>query len=263
MNHENKFLSDKTLLLGVYQDYKQLKRLKRLEDNELKLLDLEIEQFKRDKLAEWMNATPNWLEISDQLDHGEPLPYELTKEYCDKIAQYNKQRDDILNHSFASEMFWDISNTKVGKACERIGLNEYHRFKKYRKRCEYLFNMKRRLFFLTFTFSNESFARFTENALKRRVLAWLRDNCEYFIANKDFGSENARFHMHALVIAKNDFIDVSSWPLGFFFAKVCGKRYKDRLAIEQYIIKLSRHAIKETTKDNRICYCRLFAENGI
>lgn len=195
------------------------------------------------------------------------LPYQKDQSYQARVSELEndiKEAKDNMLPCF--EEYETFVNSPFGSIASRINYNSYKRCQKLEKRIEHMFALKRRVFFLTFTFNDEALTRYTEKSLKKAVLAFVRKSCDFYIVNKDFGAQNARLHFHAIVVSKNNKIDVKAWSdrYGFMLYRVCGKRKRDQQNIKLYVTKLSRHTVKETTaKDERLIYCRAFALNGI
>ncbi len=111
------------------------------------------------------------------------------------------------------------------------------------------------VYFLTFTFTDDTLNNTNDDSRRQFVRRWLNDNTSNFVANIDFGEQNGREHYHALVNA--DYIDISTWlkhgAMKYEIVKVDIKSI-DKMA--KYINKFLNHAIKETTKRQHIIYKR-------
>lgn len=112
--------------------------------------------------------------------------------------------------------------------------------------------------FLTLTFTNEYLNEYFTNqdrdyvSLKAIVRKWLKNFHTDYICNIDFGKQNERVHFHCLIAL--DYIEYDSWHYGNMdFKKVVNC---DSKAIGSYILKLTNHAIKNSTKENRVMYSR-------
>lgn len=85
-----------------------------------------------------------------------------------------------------------------------------------------------------------------------KINRWLRKlKCNY-IGNVDYGEINGRIHYH--VIVQCDYVDYDSYKYG----SINGERIvvNNVDALKRYIVKLSNHACKESTKrEERILKC--------
>lgn len=108
--------------------------------------------------------------------------------------------------------------------------------------------------FLTFTFTDEILETTTFDTRRQKVRRFLSSyNCPY-VANVDYGKTNGREHYHALI--QTNKIDYKKYNYGAINGKrVSGTNSGVKLA--KYIAKLTNHAIKHTTRQNRIIYDRL------
>lgn len=108
--------------------------------------------------------------------------------------------------------------------------------------------------FLTLTFTDSSLDSYDFTYLKNYVRKFLKTQCSNYVCNADYGSLNNRLHFHALVVPKNDLIDYSLYSLGAINGR---KVYSpNSIRLSRYILKLSYHAIKDSTDNNRLIYSR-------
>lgn len=268
--------TQKTALKSACLDEKRLRFASQKQELEINKREQELRDFERDSLLSWVNEDRErnmalLYERSarafneDQQLERELLPYEKQERYIKERERLRENVERAKNPQIDYlELYESFLSLPIGKDAYRTNTNAWKREKRLRGRVRYMFQTKRPVFFLTFTFNNESLSHYSEKHLKRAVLKWVHNFADIFIVNKDFGSQNARLHYHALVVAKSDFVDLSTWSLGYFFARVCGKRASDIANLGAYVAKLSRHAIKESAAtDERIVYSRCFALNGI
>lgn len=263
--------TQKTALKSACLDERRLRFASRKQELEITKREQELRDFERDSLLSWLNSDRerNMALLNDRALRSFGEDYETEQLPYQKEAHYIKERKRLSDNIKRSpidviEQYERFLSLPIGKDAFRTNTNAWKREKRLRARVRYMFEAKRPVFFLTFTFNNESLERYSEKQLKRAVLRWVNTYGDIFIVNKDFGAENARLHFHALVVAKNDFVDLSTWSFGFFFSRVCGKRASDIANLGSYVAKLSRHAIKESAAtDERIVYSRCFALNGI
>lgn len=143
------------------------------------------------------------------------------------------------------------------------------------KRIDFMLDNYDNLYFLTFTFNDNTLKKLNRDSRRQKISRWLSKYCNIYVANVDYGSKTEREHYHALVslIDKNILIDSGfkdnkghikydikkefyyNGKVGFTDGiEIYDKHY---LKISHYINKLSNHAFKDTTKQNRIIYSKL------
>lgn len=268
--------TQKTALKSACLDERRLRFASRKQELEINKREQELRDFERDSLLSWVNEDRdrNMALLYERSERAfnedqelelELLPYEKQERY---IRERERLRENVKRAKSPQidylELYERFLSLPIGKDALRVNTNSWKREKRLRSRVRFMFETKRPVFFLTFTFNNESLSQYSEKRLKRAVLKWVHEYADIFIVNKDYGAENARLHFHALVVARNDFVDLSTWSFGYFFARVCGKRASDIANLGAYVAKLSRHAIKESAAtDERIVYSRCFALNGV
>lgn len=109
--------------------------------------------------------------------------------------------------------------------------------------------------FLTIDFSPEDLSSTTEKERRRIVCEYLKENTNNYVANIDFGELKGREHYHAII--QSDFVDIHSWKLSGWVkyehvrANTCSA---ERLS--HYITKMTRHALKHSTKRYNVIYSR-------
>ena len=106
--------------------------------------------------------------------------------------------------------------------------------------------------FVTLTFSNDVLDSTSVSTRRKYVQKYLKSKSSHYIANIDYGNKNEREHYHAVILI--DQID-DTWEYGFAKYK---KVYKanSEIALSRYVLKLTNHAIKESTKQNFCIYSR-------
>lgn len=113
--------------------------------------------------------------------------------------------------------------------------------------------------FLTLTFKDSVLASTSAETRRRYVARFLKKHCLKYAANIDFGDpikHTGREHYHAIVWAEK--IPHKPWAK---YGNIDFKRIRnqdlDLTRTSKYIVKLSRHAMKETCgKTNRLIYSR-------
>lgn len=154
-----------------------------------------------------------------------------------------------------------------GYCCDRRDLQEgrkinnasYHRTKRLKERIEWMLE-KDKGYFITLTFTDDTLNSTSAETRKVYVKRWLKENCFYYVANIDYGSENKREHYHAVVILKDKRMNFKEWhKYGALLSETINtsRSKKTSLKLAKYVDKLTNHAIKETTKRQALIYSRL------
>lgn len=108
--------------------------------------------------------------------------------------------------------------------------------------------------FLTLTFSDETLSKTSRETRRRYVVRYLKSVSDNYVANIDYGGENGREHYHALV---NGRIQYGDWhKYGAIKGELIKNHTTDYKRVARYVSKLTNHAIKNTTKGNRVIYSR-------
>lgn len=108
--------------------------------------------------------------------------------------------------------------------------------------------------FLTLTFTDETLANTSPETRRRYVTRFLKEQCDLYVANIDFGKNKGREHYHAVVASGH--IDLTPWhKLGAIKAQHIRDNSNPK-KLASYVAKLTNHAIKETCKRSAIIYSR-------
>lgn len=111
-------------------------------------------------------------------------------------------------------------------------------------------------YFLTLTFTDGVLEKTTQKTRRTYVSRWLKKVSIRYVGNIDFGDRNGREHYHALVEAECP--PPKSWKYGFMDRpRKVGNTEADRDKISKYTTKLTRHALKESTKGDKVKFPRL------
>lgn len=108
-----------------------------------------------------------------------------------------------------------------------------------------------KLIFGTLTFNDESLNKTSKITRRRYVARFLKENCESYIANIDFGEENEREHYHFVGLCKSK-IKKSSWKYGFDSYNEIPKTKEGLQRVKQYLLKLNNHSYKTSTRNERV-----------
>lgn len=110
--------------------------------------------------------------------------------------------------------------------------------------------------FLTLTFTDKVLETTSKDTRRRYIARALKTMSDHYIANIDYGKKKEREHYHAIVLA--DKVSQEQWLYGNLdYERVRVHEEDSPVKIAKYINKLTNHAIKETTQQNRLIYSRL------
>lgn len=161
---------------------------------------------------------------------------------------------------YHNELVSNYSQEEI-KEAERVNNASYHRVKRLNDRIFQMLNNKNSIF-VTLTFAPDVLAKTSGETRKKYIKRYLKEQCIQYVANIDFGKKNGREHYHAVVIPKNDKLDNKAYNYGSIdFERV--RNYGESTLeltskkMAKYVAKLTNHAIKTTTHQNRIIYSRL------
>ena len=108
--------------------------------------------------------------------------------------------------------------------------------------------------FLTLTFNPDTLDNTSADTRRQYVRRYLNSLNAPYVANIDFGKKNGREHYHAVVRVNR--VDFKGWhKYGAINGEDIHHAY-DIGKLSNYITKLTRHAIKETTKRSVVLYSR-------
>ena len=177
---------------------------------------------------------------------------------------------DVSNKLEKAKEFYVETSKELSKysplereEAERVNTASYKRTKRLKDKMRLLLQTKKSIF-LTLTFTDSVLASTSEETRKKYVQRYLKEYCSKYIANIDYGSINEREHYHAVIIPKTDKINLKPWTDNYGGTKVKRVRLDanknneeiSSARLSKYINKLTNHAIKETTHQNRIIYSR-------
>ena len=108
--------------------------------------------------------------------------------------------------------------------------------------------------FLTFTFTDEVLENTNQQTRRKYIERFLKQFCNNYVANIDFGSKNGREHYHAIV---NCQVDYKKWLYGAVNGIRIRNQDKDIIRTSKYINKLTWHAFKASTRNGKFITPRL------
>lgn len=167
-----------------------------------------------------------------------------------------KMRRKDLNLTGFSDVLDDFDELE-DKCCEQL-LNAYKmRLKRVYDEIEFIVMCGQGVF-VTFTFNDEALNRTSSVTRRRQVSRFLKSVSSRYVANIDFGKKNNREHYHAIIPNEIPLEKLQAWYKVYGTIKAIKiKPSSDPKVIAKYILKLSLHSLKESTKNSRLIYSRL------
>ena len=164
---------------------------------------------------------------------------------------FNKARLEAFKGN--GEPLEALKNT-YGKDVARVTANINNSKRKKYKRCRHRIEqmvLDGNAWFVTLTFSDKTLERTSKDTRRQYVRRNLQKHFEIYVANIDYGSKNEREHYHALIYCQHDPTnEIKAFWDKYGFSKVEQVRTTEDDAIRttKYVVKLTRHALKETTQ---------------
>jgi len=169
------------------------------------------------------------------------IKYPMLHDYID----YKCIQNECLQYGFTLEEYQKKihNNNMKYKRC-------YNRIKLYFEKYKYIY-------FGTLTFDNEHIEK--EEYYFKQYKRILTKTKYQYIVNKDIGTKKERIHYH-IILASNTPIKKSNlnWQYGFMDLKKIPNQDKGK--ITKYLLKLNRHAFKESSF-KRLIYSRISKNN--
>lgn len=183
-----------------------------------------------------------------------------------KRARFEDYKGDgSLINEFHRLCDCDSSFNRDFKICKAIeGSLKRKRKRVFQKENQLAFSSGGKIAFVTFTFSDETLKRTSDDTRRQKVRRTLKKVSSVYIANIDFGKERDREHYHAL-LSYDGFESVRAlekavkalWgEYGFIKVKRVGNKETDKKRLGKYLLKLGLHSMKDTTKAHRLIYSR-------
>jgi hypothetical protein len=163
-------------------------------------------------------------------------------------------------------LFFAQNDYKISRVCMNLYISNYKKYKKVRDRFAAMLAFGK-CYFLTLTFKPSCFESMSFETRRQHVFRFLKSLSPYYVANVDFGSGKPyqdrhgvmrdgteREHYHCLVVLED--YKPHSWPYGLDWFLVVPNTDKDTKRLSKYLTKLSRHALKDSTKAGRLIFSR-------
>ena len=172
----------------------------------------------------------------NEIDNGEVIPDKTIKAYQDTI-----------------ELEKLLANNELYQEAHKINQASYKRRNRLKNRIFKWLN-EYTCIFVTLTFTDKVLRATTEETRRRYVTRALKQMSNKYVANIDYGKKNEREHYHAIVVSES--IDRTIWSEygAINFERI--KQSSDSIKLAKYVVKLTNHAIKETTRQNRTIYSK-------
>ena len=136
---------------------------------------------------------------------------------------------------------------------DRLNESKYRKAKKVRDKITSLV-LSNTALFITLTFNDKTMAKTDTEKRRRLVQRYLKQNCNEYVANIDFGKTNGREHYHAVV---SDTLCLQSWfKYGSIDVMHIRPFESSPKALSKYITKLTNHALKVGSIAPRLIYSR-------
>jgi hypothetical protein len=192
----------------------------------------------------------------------------MTRDFYLKQAILNDDLDKNYNHArkvafkgdrSALDAFEAIYGKEVARVARNLCNSSYGRYKRVHDKTSSIV-LGGECLFLTLTFRDDVFASTSALTRRKYVRRYLKEQCDTYVANIDFGKDKGREHYHALVYSSH--IDYKPWfdKCGAIDWEHVRSNDGDSKAVSKYITKLSRHALKESTQSGlnspRLIYSR-------
>lgn len=157
----------------------------------------------------------------------------------------------------------------IARVTKNMNDGKRKRFKRCRTRVEEMV-LEGNAWFVTLTFSDKTLNSTSHNTRRQYVRRNLQKHFEIYVANVDYGSKNEREHYHALIRCEHDPTnEIKAFWDKYGFSKVqhVGTTEDDAKKTIKYVVKLTRHALKETTQKgqstDRVIYSRKWKSSQI
>lgn len=179
------------------------------------------------------NFCPNRI----QLDYARSYQTEIAEAFKSVFVNDDFTKlDKLFDETFLTpELAFFVNQTLL--------TNRWKRVKRLRIRTEQMI-LSQHAVFVTLTFRDDVFDTTSVETRRRYVARFLKQSCDTYVANIDFGEKNGREHYHAIVDKK---INPLEWKYGSCNVERVRPCKNDSVAVSKYLTKLTSHAIKEST----------------
>lgn len=238
----------KLYLLSILNKLSYEYEIKKISEKELfyGIQELRKKLYKPDYYV--TKSKPDYNKKAQCLSSGQ---YYIVKEMNKYLCSYSMGNVDSIEFAERYEKLSRLVDVELLKECQRMLKADSQKRKRLRDRIINLLSSGK-CYFITLTFNDKTLNNTISHIRRKYVTRWLKSNSFDYVGNIDFGKENGREHYHA-VIRSDIFPDSKSWLYGFIDIQEINYLDSDsRLA--NYILKLTNHALKETTKRYALLY---------
>lgn len=210
------------------------------------------------KINSDLNAYMNKVELSQKI--GIFIDNETKNKEIENIKSYNinyYHNGNLINLNYETayacmDLFF---NEEEQRNCYNLSKSEELKKRRAFKRIQWLCD-NYQCVFLTITFNPTYYKKWNDNVKQKMVERYLKANANFYVANIDFGKKNERLHYHCVCPVG---LDYTQWHQ---YGTIKGiKIYSDdQKALTKYILKLTNHATKGTTKQMRTIYSKALKE---
>lgn len=171
-----------------------------------------------------------------------PYPDEFNYEGVDYCIKDIYDRFSQLTDSEIKE--YRRVNTNHRRRKERFFIKIYGLFKHFD------------CYFITLTFADDVLEKTSKKTIRKYVTRYLKACSDLYLGNIDYGKENGREHYHAIVATNKSKYELPIWSHGFYLILPCKNNQTSIYCLTNYVLKLTNHALKTSTKQERIIYPR-------
>ena len=177
------------------------------------------------------------------------------KELYQKGFSINRTKSDYI-------YFLDHFSEEEAKECIKIyNADKLRKYRLFNRVVEWFYAVRElgtyqdnKMVFFTLTFNDEDLKNTNKETRRKYVERFLKENSISYVANIDYGKENGREHYHALAVIEED-IDIKKWKR-ISWIETVPKKSKDLRKITKYILKLTNHSYKESTRREKAIYSK-------
>lgn len=169
-----------------------------------------------------------------------------------ELMPLDKSQNDLLNNLqpyLFSDLNEEYSEIEL-KSLKQLYDARRQKVARLKKRVKRMIDRSEFVYFFTLTWRDEVLNNTSQKTRRTYVQRFLSslDYIDYF-ANIDFGSETEREHYHAIVCLKS--FNLPEWEYGWFYYEKVRVNGKSISRISNYVNKLTYHAYKDSTKNER------------
>lgn len=159
-------------------------------------------------------------------------------------------------------LFLDLFSEEEAKECMKIyRADKQRKYRMFNRIIEWFYAAREigtyqdnKMVFFTLTFNDNDLEKTTKQTRRKYVERFLKKNAISYVANIDYGETTDREHYHALALIEED-IDIKKWKRISWIEEV-PKKTKDLRKITKYILKLTNHSYKESTRREKAIYSK-------